>query len=260
VCSSDLRIAAGVIPEPVEYADAADSRIAETRALSRALHTMSERLRARLTYISEFAGNVSHEFKTPVSSLRGTVELLRDDEEMPPEQRARFLDNALHDLDRMSRLVGGLLRLARAEEGGAREPLDLGRLAAEVAGRYGVDVSPLSATIAGNAEQLDAVLSNLLENARRHGGPELRVDVRLLGEQVEVEVRDNGPGISPANLARIFDRFFTTDRARGGTGLGLALARTIAEAHGGSLRASSEPGDTRFTLALPLLPPGGRVD
>lgn len=254
------RIASGVIPAPAEYADAADSRIAETRALSRALQTMSDRLRDRLAYISEFAGNVSHEFKTPVSSLRGTIELLRDDEEMPPAQRSKFLDNALSDLDRMSRLVGGLLRLARAEEGGGREPFDLGALAQNVAARHGVDVSTTPLLIVGNPEQLDAVVTNLVENARRYGGPSVNVSLRADGGSAELTVMDDGAGISESNLPRVFDRFFTTDRARGGTGLGLALVRTIVEAHGGQVSVSSRPGETRFVVTLPMLPPERRGD
>lgn len=241
------RIGAGDLPRAEEVEEAAGSRIAEARALARAMLAMAERLRARLTYISEFAGNVSHEFKTPVSSLRGTVELLKDDPEMPPEQRTRFLDNALADLDRLSRLVGGLLRLARAEEGGQRAPLDLGALAREVGARFEVPVEGEAGEVLANREQLDAVFANLLENARRHGG----AGVRLRLAPGEVEVVDDGPGITAANLPKVFDRFFTTDRARGGTGLGLALVRAVVEAHGGEVDVRSRPGETIFRVRLP---------
>lgn len=215
---------------------------------------MAARLRARMAYISEFAGNVSHEFKTPVSSRRGTIELLRDDpadDAMPPEQRARFLDNALADLDRLSNLVGGLLRLARAEEGGPHEDVDVDALADEVAARLGGVVASGSAgSVAGVREQLTAVVTNLLENAKRHGGPHVRVERWRRGELAGFDVVDDGPGIDPRHLSQLFDRFFTTDRDRGGTGLGLALVKAVAEAHGGSVQAHSTPGETRFVVAL----------
>ncbi|MFN7143970.1 MAG: sensor histidine kinase [Myxococcota bacterium] len=249
-------IAAGSDEALLALEPASRSHVAEARALAAAMGTMSARLRQRLRYISEFAGNVSHEFKTPVSALRGTVELLRDDDEMPPEQRVRFLDNALADLDRLSRLVGGLLRLARAEEGGARGVVALDDVVAEVARRHpGVRHDGTAARVDVNREQAESALANLVENALRHGGPDVSVcvtgwaDARWTG----VDVRDDGPGISPANLAKVFDRFFTTDRAKGGTGLGLALVRAVAEAHGGRVEVESRPGDTRFRFVLPRI-------
>lgn len=227
------------------------SHVSEARALALAMGTMSARLRQRLRYISEFAGNVSHEFKTPVSSLRGTVELLRDDDEMPAAQRTLFLDNALADLDRLSRLVGGLLRLARAEEGGARAAVELDPLVAEVAARAGLVATPGASRVDAVREQVEAVVTNLVENARRHGGPTITIAGWTDGALTGVDVTDDGPGISAANLPKIFDRFFTTDRAKGGTGLGLALVRAVAEAHGGRIEVESRPGYTRFRLVLP---------
>jgi len=253
-------IAAGSEAALVALEPASRSRVAEARALAAAMGTMSARLRHRLRYISEFAGNVSHEFKTPVSSLRGTIELLRDDDEMPPEQRARFLENALSDLDRLSRLVGGLLRLARAEEGGTRVVLSLDELLAAVCARHTDNVSNVSyrggaARVDANREQLESAASNLVENALRHGGPGVKVEVVGFteGAWTGVDVIDDGPGISPANLKKVFDRFFTTDRAKGGTGLGLALVRAVLEAHGGRVEVESAPGHTRFRLVLPKL-------
>lgn len=231
---------------------ASRSRVAEARALAAAMGTMSARLKQRLRYISEFAGNVSHEFKTPVSALRGTVELLRDDEDMPPEQRARFLDNALADLDRLSRLVGGLLRLARAEEGGVRAVFPLDDVVADILLKHpDVSRAGAAARVDANREQVEAALRNLVENARRHGGPNVSVVAWTEGRETGVDVVDDGPGISPANLPRVFDRFFTTDRAKGGTGLGLALVRAVAEAHGGGVDVESAPGATRFRFRLP---------
>lgn len=248
------RIAGGQLSAVTELEPATRSHIAEARELAGAMATMSARLQERLRYISEFAGNVSHEFKTPVSSLRGTVELLRDDEEMPAEQRVRFLDNAMADLDRLSRLVGGLLRLARAEEGGDRRTVQLGELVTAVLARHpGVVSRGVAGRVDVNQEQMEAAVTNLLENARRHGGPECRVETILWaeGDWTGVDIVDDGPGISPANLPRIFDRFFTTDRVGGGTGLGLALVRAVCRAHGGDVEVSSAPGETRFRVRLP---------
>lgn len=241
------RIAAGHLGTDDTFAEARESRIQETALLGNAMALMASRLRARLAYISEFAGNVSHEFKTPVSSLRGTIELLRDDEEMPPEQRTRFLNNALADLDRLSNLVGGLLRLARAEEGGPREQVNLDTLVDELLRRHpDIALTGSAGTVSGVREQLDTLVTNLVENARRHGGPTVRVERWRTDTQAGVTVEDDGPGIPPAHLASLFERFYTTDRARGGTGLGLALVKAIAEAHHGGVSVESEPGRTRF--------------
>ncbi len=251
------QIAAGSTLHLPDLAGPAGSHVAETAELADAMAAMADRLQERVAYIAEFAGNVSHEFKTPVSALRGTVELLRDDEDMPAAQRARFLDNALADLDRLSRLVGGLLRLARAEEGGDRTRFCLSDAIAPLAGRFpALQVAGEFGWVEANREQVEAALGNLVENAWRHGGE--GVTVRVLGKveagRAMVEVIDDGVGISSANLPRIFDRFFTTNRAGGGTGLGLALVRAIARTHGGDVTVRSDTGRTCFRWWLPASP------
>ncbi|MCP4872560.1 MAG: HAMP domain-containing histidine kinase [Proteobacteria bacterium] len=231
----------------------ANSHVIEVAGLAGDIGALNDRLRQRLAYITEFAGNVSHEFKTPITTLRGTVELLRDDDEMPPEQQARFLENALAELDRMERLVGGLLALARAEEQSEREPLALAELVARVAQRHpDVVVEPGAGRVIGEARQLEAALDNLVENAVHHGAG---APVHVVGWSDEgatgVDVIDAGPGISEANRALVFDRFFTTDREGGGIGLGLSLARAVCRAHGGEIEVESAPGKTRFRVSLP---------
>jgi len=252
------RIAAGEMGVDEALAPAERSQVLEVRALASSLRTMSERLRERLAYISDFAANVSHEFKTPVASLLGTIELLEDDLETPTLTRAqeqRFLENAHQDLDRLSRLVGGLLRLARAEEGADRERVDLGALAAEVAGRLDAALvvrAPAPAVVA-NPVELRGVLANLVENAHVHGGGTVQIQVLADG----FDVVDDGAGISAANLPQIFDRFFTTRRDLGGTGLGLAFVRAVVVAHGGTVTVTSRvatattPGETRFRVRFP---------
>ncbi|MCK6505621.1 ATP-binding protein [Myxococcota bacterium] len=256
------RLAAGQGPDTPRDPDlgrALGSRIDEVAALAEDFRAMSDRLRARLEYIAEFAGNVSHEFKTPIATLRGTLELLEDDPEMPATQRALFLTNALAELHRMQRLVDGLLALARADQRGQREPVDLGALATELAALHpGVQVQGAGATVQADRRQLEVALGNLVDNALEHGGAQVRVRLRpwVEADRCGVDVEDDGAGISEANQARVFDRFFTTARERGGTGLGLALVKAVAEAHGGGVALESRTGHTRFRLWLPLPTPG----
>lgn len=244
------RIAGGALDVSV-LAGPSDSHVAEVARLSRSVTTMAERMQARIAWVGDFASSVSHEFKTPLATLRGTVELLADDDEMPLEQRERFLVNAERELDRLERLMNGLLSLARADEGPGGEPVDLDAVVVRCTSSRGLVGDGTFGTVAGDAAQLESVLGNLLDNALRHGGKGVTVAVRDLGaDGPGFEVVDDGVGISPANLPRVFDRFFTTDRAEG-TGLGLALVRAIVEAHGGTITVRSEPGRTVFRVGLP---------
>lgn len=249
------RIGGGDLSALDELARPVRSPVREIADLAGAVSAMAVRLRDRLQYISEFASNVSHEFRTPITTLRGTIELLRDDPSMPGDQRARFLDNALSELDRLDRLVGGLLALARAEQPGERRLTDLATIARSVGERHpGVRVEGTPGKALGDPAQLDTAVENLVINALRHGGPAVHVTIALWSDdtQVGIDVIDDGPGISPANQAKIFDRFFTTGRKAGGTGLGLAMVRAIARAHGGEVTFTSAPGRTAFRVALPL--------
>lgn len=248
------RIGAGEIGALDLLARPERSVVREVAFLAHAVSTMAVRLRDRLRYIAEFASNVSHEFKTPITTLRGTVELLRDDAEMPPEQRVRFLDNALSELDRLDRLVGGLLDLARAEQPGERSPVDLLELARRVAARHGLAADGAAVRVRVDPVQVEAALDNLVSNALRYGAPPIQVATWTTDGRAGIDVVDHGTGLSDANRARVFDRFFTTGRDRGGTGLGLALVRAVAEAHGGTVELTSEPGVTRFRLVLPRAP------
>lgn len=228
------------------------TRIAEVRLVAGAFADMLGRLRARMRYNEEFAANVAHEFKTPLTTLRGTVDLL-EDPDLPPEQRVRFLVNARTDLDRLVRMVQALLALARAEAEGPREVLSLDELVSRVAARTpGVEVRMVPARCLGNAAQLEAAVQNLLENARQHGGARVALTVRVEGATAVIAVEDDGPGVSAANLPRVFDRFFTTSAAREGSGLGLPLVRAVAEAHGGAAGMESEPGRTAAWFRVPI--------
>ncbi|HWB79666.1 MAG TPA: ATP-binding protein [Nannocystaceae bacterium] len=225
------------------------SHVREVAALADAVTAMHRQLQARLDYIDEFAGNVAHEFRTPIATLRGTFELMHDDPEMDPEQRDRFVANAQAELQRLEALVDGLLALARAERSVPHERIDLGALVRDVAARRGLAVQGSARVVMGAAGQLASVVENLLENATQHGGPHVSVELFDDG----FAVKDDGPGIAPADLERMFDRFFTTDRKRG-TGLGLALVRLLVQAHGGTVTAESRPGHTELRVRLPAAP------
>ncbi|HCH65696.1 MAG: hypothetical protein CL927_01510 [Deltaproteobacteria bacterium] len=230
-------------------------RIDEIDTLMTAFTGMSNRLQRRLEWIREFASNVSHEFKTPLATLQGTVELLQDSPDMPAEQRERFLDNASDDLERMDRMVAGLMELAEAEEVDRRDVVSLDDLLARIVrGWDAVQLHGKAGTVRGDEQQLESVFRNLVHNAVQHGGSSVAVQVRCVREAhfLQVHVIDDGPGISPGNRKRVFERFFTTARDSGGTGLGLALVQTICEAHGGDVRLDSRPGHTDFCVQLPI--------
>lgn len=230
-----------------EVLDGRTSRVTEVRAVAEDLAHMAVRLGAQGRRNREFAGHVAHEFRTPLTTLRGTVEVLLTDAGMPAAQRERFLVNARVDLDRLARMVEGLLALARAEESPAREDVDVDELLDDLdLGREGT-----AGVVRGDAAQLAAVARNLVGNARVHGGAPIRVRAWRHGGEAGFDVEDAGPGISPANLPRVFDRFFTTGADREGTGLGLAIVRAACEAHGGRVEVESAPGRTVFRVRLP---------
>jgi signal transduction histidine kinase len=226
---------------------------------------MAATLESRATYIRDFAAHVSHEFKTPLTAIQGAVELLRDhNDAMSAEERSRFLDILAQDASRLERLVRRLLELARADmlqATGGRTPL--GPAIAALAERYrglGVQVEltdTADADVAISPETLDAVLGNLLENARQHGGGTVTVSIAStvdrLHRRAVIEIADDGAGISAANAARIFEPFFTTARDRGNTGLGLAIIRSLLTAHGGDIALLTAAGTgAAFQIRLPL--------
>jgi signal transduction histidine kinase len=226
----------------------------EVAELSEALTRMAGTLEQRADYIRDFAAHVSHEFKTPLTTIRGTVELLRDHlDTMAPEERDRFLANMDGEAERLSRLVRRLLDLARADvmggaDGGTCRPAEV---AGELAARYramGLKVEVAPATDGAAAigrDALETILANLLDNSRQHAGSDAKVTIAIgrYGDGMLIRVADNGRGISPGNAERIFTPFFTTARQHGGTGLGLAIVHTLVSAHGGTIVAvPSESG------------------
>lgn len=237
-------IRAGAAPQSVTGTRAP---IAELFALSESLDAMARTLSEKNDALRAFAASVSHEFKTPLASIRGAVELLEDDA-MAPDQRARFLKNVSKDADRLTRLVQRLLELTRAEasaQPGSCAALDVAKDVASEDPR--IQVQGREAQAAMPKEALRAALGHLVENAFQHGGTKVTLTV----SSTELAVSDNGPGISEANRARVFDTFFTTAREAGGTGMGLSIARALMRAFGGELTLDPPGVGATFRLKLP---------
>ena len=237
----------------------------EIERISSAVARMATALEERADYISTFAANVSHEFKTPLTSIRGAVELLEEhQDEMSVEERERFLAMLNRDARRLERLVDRLLELARADvHRPGEETATVGECLERLGRRFEslrVDARDAKdSAVCMAPETLDSVLGNLVDNALRHA--ESRVELRANASAdeghagtVRFEVQDDGPGISEANLPRVFDRFFTTRRDDGGSGLGLAIVQALVVAHGGQVGVESEPGRTVFRVELPARP------
>ena len=229
----------------------------------------------RLAAVGELAATITHEIRNPLSSIRGTVEILKED--FPANSpKAEFFEILLKETDRLNKVVEEYLGLARSKAAeGTTALLDLGDLARQTAALVGVQTAKrgvrLTTTIdvplpvQGNPVHLKQVLLNLLLNAVQSTKPGGEIRVRggvreglvkgleyrdVEGRLVEVVVEDEGPGIPEADLAKVFLPFYTTRPE--GTGLGLAISLRIAEAHGGTLKAENRPGGgARFVLSLP---------
>lgn len=247
---------------------AGKSGIREIAQLSDAISAMARTLEERADYIRTFAANVSHEFKTPLTSLRGTVELLHDHlQEMSEEERERFLTIIARDAERMERLVRRLLDLARADTltVGEERTDPAGTLQA-LAARYGDDGVKVvvhcdveTPWVKMGQEAFESVVSNLVENARQHGGEGVQVEIRGRscedpdGHLFEMAVHDNGPGISAGNREKVFRPFFTTARKTGGSGLGLSIVQTLLGAHGGTISLEESEKGALFRVRVPAI-------
>jgi signal transduction histidine kinase len=219
-----------------------------------------------------FIADASHELRTPLSVVRANAELLKRHSDEPVGANGQAVDHIIDESDRLGRLVGQMLTLARVDAGQA--PLSvsevaLDELADDVSRKMQVLAQERGVKLAtdverpvrlrGDAGRLRELMVILTDNAIKYTGPggEARLEVRRgHGGKASVRVTDTGAGIAAAALPHIFDRFYRVDKARsreaGGTGLGLPIARWIAEAHGGSIRVESSPGvGSSFTVELP---------
>ena len=231
---------------------------AEFAQLSQSFLDMAASLAQRSDFIESFAAHVSHELKSPLTSIRGAAELLRDDAAEPSmtqAQRLRFLDQIMADVGRLSALVTRLRELARAETAPVAGHSTLAAILGDLrAGGDGVQIAAtgdLDTSIGMSSENLRIILSHLIDNAARHGARDVAISARQLTDEVEIMVRDDGPGVSPNNRDRIFEPFFTTRRNEGGTGMGLAIVRTMIEAHSGGVDLL-DGAQTTFRIVLPV--------
>ncbi len=217
----------------------------------------------------EFAADASHELRTPLTVIRVSV----DDLERHPKDAVANVGSALTDIreevDHLTSMVDDLLLLARSDSGAVeleRVPLDLGDVASSGASSLirvaadrgvGLVVDPAPAEVVGDPSRLRQLVAILVDNALRHApaGSQVGVRVRAEAGNAVLVVEDEGPGIRPEDLPRVFDRFYRAAGAPGGgTGLGLAIAAWIVERHGGRIAAANhEPHGASFTVQLPLL-------
>jgi len=249
------RIAAGQPAEPDRLAERRD----EIGDLARAVATMTDELERRAHDARTLAADISHEFKTPLTGIRGAAELLRDGAAEDPIARERFLAMIEDDAGRLDRLVSRLLELARVEDDrGIALPVDLAELARACTQRTWAApvelVTSGTAIVAGRSAALAAALDNLVANAVQHAAPGSRVRIVLAPQRdtARVTVENHGPAISAAAQARVWDRFYSTRTGQGGSGLGLAIVRSVALAHGGGVGVRSTGGITAFWFEVRL--------
>ncbi len=214
-----------------------------------------------------FVADASHELRTPLTALRGNLALFQREPPIDEADRRAVLTDMVAESERLGRLVGSLLTLARADSGRPprREPLSLAPILEEVCRQarllgpdrtIACEVAAAPLHVVGDADAIRQVLLILLDNAVTFTPPGGRIVVCIASTEAGVAIRvaDTGPGIDPASLPRIFERFFRGDPARtgDGLGLGLAIAKALVEAQGGTIAVESEVGrGSRFTVTLP---------
>jgi signal transduction histidine kinase len=217
----------------------------------------------------EFAADASHELRTPLTVIRVSVDDLERHPKDPVAEVGTALTDIREEVDHMTAMVEDLLLLARSDSGAMeleRVPVDLGDVASSGASALtrvaadrgvGLVVDPVPAEVVGDPARLRQLVGILVDNALRHapGGSQVGVRVRAEAGNAILVVEDEGPGIRPEDLPRVFDRFYRAAGAPGGgTGLGLAIAAWIVERHGGRIAAANhEPHGARFTVQLPLI-------
>jgi signal transduction histidine kinase len=249
----------------------------EVGQLAAAFNRMSAELEDLERSRRDLVANVSHELKTPIAAIRAHLENLADGVEQADPETLQVM---LSQTERLSRLVDQLLDLSRLESGEVpfqREVVAIGplvdRVISEITiGRAIADIRleadvPEHVVAEADPERIHQVLFNLADNAVRFTPPggEIRITARPRGDRIEINVADTGVGIAEEHLPRVFERFYRVDASRsrddGGTGIGLAIARSIVEGHGGRIVAHSDPGrGSMFTFDLPAAVPAVAVD
>jgi signal transduction histidine kinase len=245
----------------------------EVVELTQAFNEMNIRVQTSQKSQREFVANVSHELKTPLTSVQGFAQALLDGTANSPEAQKQAAQVIYNESGRMHRLVLDLLDLARLDAGTLdlkRSPLDVNALLNNIAEKFTLQArdgnvefqmdTPCLPEISGDGDRLAQVFTNLVDNALKFtpAGGSIRLRTSRVGSGVQVEVADTGTGIPTEALPYIFDRFYQADSSRPGgrkhgSGLGLAIVKEIIAAHGGKISVLSKPGaGTIFTITLPL--------
>jgi two-component system, OmpR family, sensor histidine kinase MprB len=236
----------------------------EVGRLALRFNAMLDRLQGSVAAQKRLIADASHELRTPVTSLRTNIEVLRDDPELPADERRRLLDDVVAQTEELGALVADLIDLARdGESAPALEDVRLDAVVSEGVARahrfapgvtFETELEPT--VVEGVPDRLGRAVNNLLDNAARHSPDGAVVEVRLAGG--ELTVRDHGEGVDPEDLPHLFDRFYRGANVRGrpGSGLGLAIVRHVAEQHGGSVSvANAVDGGAVFRFVVPATPP-----
>jgi two-component system sensor histidine kinase MprB len=269
------RLVAAAADAPVHRVAEAADRVARTGELSHhiavpsgddlgrlaaSFNTMLDALSESLAKQRQLVADASHELRTPLATVRTNVEVFRRVDELAAEDREALIADTVAQLGELTRLVGDLVELARGD--GEEEPFtvvdlaDLTRRVVETAGRnhpsvtFRVDGVP--SLIRGAPARVSRAVANLLDNAAKWSPPGAAVEISVGGGAVTV--RDHGPGIDPADLPHVFERFYRSAQARTmpGSGLGLAIVKQVAERHGATVTAAAAPGGgARFILRFP---------
>jgi heavy metal sensor kinase len=268
VTATSEEIAAGDLSQRTKLTNSRD----EIGRLATAFDSMVDQLEGTLRAQRQFVADASHELRTPLTALGGLIEMLLlgvDRGDTTTAQRA--LRSAHREIERLSRLVGDLLTLSRLDAHPTQNfrPLDLAPLVSEIGEqtRYLAGERTVfwrvdgTLPIEGDADKIKQVLLNLVGNAVAFTRPDGRIELHAArqSERARIEVTDDGAGIAPDDLPRLFERFYRGDKSRarradgGGNGLGLSIAHAIVEAHGGTIDVRSTVGQgTTFTVVLPL--------
>ncbi len=232
----------------------------EFAQLSRSFLDMAEQLSRRSDYVATFSAHLTHELKSPLTSIKGATELLlesaqSDKDRLTPDEQNKFLRNILSDTDRLETMTQRLRELARAETVQQHEHAELGFVIGGLRSRF--PTRAISATgclersIGMSAEKALIVLSHLTDNAMRHNARTLRLEAASADTTIRLTVSNDGDAISAPNREKIFDAFFTTRRDTGGTGMGLAIVKAVMTSHGGSIRLLPADHGAAFELEFP---------